>query len=73
MSEIRAKLLSYLNQRSEIESEVQLESFLDQFSSLHRFQRRLVNEALFDLRSFGLVQTTPDAVALTSLARRLLP
>jgi hypothetical protein len=73
MSEIRAKLLSYLNQRSAIEAEVQLESFLDQFSSLHCFQRRFVNDALFDLRSFGLVQTTPDAVALTSLARRLLP
>jgi hypothetical protein len=73
MSEIRAKLLSYLSQRSAIEAEVHLESFLDQFSSLHCFQRRLVNDALFDLRSFGLVQTTPDAVALTSLARRLLP
>lgn len=72
MSELRAKLLSHLDQLSATDSSVQIEYFLDHFAVLHCFQYSMVCEALDDLRRFGLVQTTPEAIALTSLAKRLL-
>jgi hypothetical protein len=72
MSELRAMLLGHLDQLSATDSSVQIEYFLDHFSALHCLQNSMVRDALDDLRRFGLVQTTPEAVALTSLAKRLL-
>jgi GNAT superfamily N-acetyltransferase len=72
LSEIRAELLSHLGQLSATDAEIQLDFVVDQFSQRHNFQRELVSAALSDLRAFGLVRTTPNTVALTDLAKRLL-
>ncbi|MDB5657683.1 MAG: hypothetical protein JWS10_298 [Cypionkella sp.] len=71
MSEVRAKLLGGLIQRSMQETTVPLEAFLERFSASQNIERQTADVALEDLRQFGLVETTPFTIALTGLARRL--
>lgn len=71
MSEIRAKLLDFLIQRSTQEAEVKREPFLDCFSARHCVERSTADTALADLLRLGLVETTPFTVSLTRLTKRL--
>jgi hypothetical protein len=71
VSEVRAKILGHLIQSSANKTTVRTESLLNEFCLLHCVQREVFDEALDDLRHFGLVQTTPDTVELTNFAKRL--